>query len=339
MPLTQILNKVGQKQDLSSDEARAAFDAIFEGKIPAEQIGTFLLGLHEKGETVDELRGAVASMRGKAVTIEAPPGAIDIVGTGGDAHGTLNISTAVALVVASCGVPVAKHGNRAATSKSGSSDVLTALGVHLEPDMKLLERSLKEINICFLFAPRHHPAIRHVADVRKKLGVRTIFNLLGPLTNPANVRRHMIGVYELEWLGPMAEVLKSLGSEVAWLAHGHDGMDKITTTAETDIVELSRGMIRHFTLEPEMVGLKRVALDNLKGGDAAHNAEAIRGLFRGEKGAYRDIVLFNASAALIVAGKAADLQQGMLLAASAIDKGHAARTLADLIRLTNEKAA
>ena len=252
-----ILQKLSRREDLTRDEFRAAFDEIFAGNVPAESVAAFLLALHEKGETVDELLGAVGSMRAHAVTITAPPGTIDIVGTGGDAHGTLNISTAVALTVAACGVPVAKHGNRASSSKSGSSDVLAALGINLDADFKALEECLAAARCCFLHAPRHHPAMHHVAEVRRTLGVRTIFNLLGPLTNPANVKHHLIGVYDLEWLGPMAEALKTLGSEAAWLAHGHDGMDEITTTSPTDIVELRQGMISHFTLEPEHVGLPR----------------------------------------------------------------------------------
>ncbi|HEU0118155.1 MAG TPA: anthranilate phosphoribosyltransferase [Alphaproteobacteria bacterium] len=339
MPLSTVLSKIKAQQDLSVDEARGAFDAIFEGKVPDEQLAAFLLGLRDKGETVNEILGAVTSMRGKSVKVTAPPDAIDIVGTGGDAHGTLNVSTAVAFTVAGCGVPVAKHGNRAASSKSGSSDVLSALGINLEPPLEVLERSLAEAKICFLFAPRHHPAMKHVGDVRKKLGVRTIFNLLGPLTNPANAKRYLMGAYDLEWLGPMAEVLKLLGAEAAWVTHGHDGMDEITTTSPTDVVELRRNMIGHFTLEPEQVGLPRAQMADLKGGDATHNAAAIKELFQGKKSAYRDIVLFNAAAALIVAGKTTDLKQGMALAAAAIDNGAARHTLETLIHLTNAKAA
>src|SRR3984957_3172598 len=298
MSLAPFLDILAKGHNLSAEQTRAAFDLIFEGKVPAAQIGEFLIGLHTKGETVDELLGAVTSMRGKMIAVEAPPSTIDIVGTGGDAHGTLNISTAVALTVAACGVPVAKHGNRAASSKSGSSDVLAALGVNLEPALPVLQQCLAEANLCFLFAPRHHPAMRHVAEVRRQLKTRTIFNLLGPLTNPANVKHHLIGVYDLEWLGPMAETLMTLGSESAWLTHGHDGMDEITITAPTDVVELSRHRIQHFTLEPEHAGLTRSSLDQLKGGDAKQNAEALKNLLRGQKGPYRDIVLLNAAAAL-----------------------------------------
>ena len=339
MAFSDFLEKIEKGSDLSKAEASLAFDAIFEGSVQADEIGRFLLGLNKKHETADELLGAVISMRSKAITIEAPKDAIDIVGTGGDAHGTLNISTAVSLVVAGLGVPVAKHGNRAASSRSGSSDVLKELGINLEPPLPQLRKCLKEANLCFLFAPRHHPAMRHVGEVRKKLGVRTIFNLLGPLTNPANVRRHLIGVYDLEWLGPMAETLLTLGSESAWLCHGHDGMDEITTTKATDVVEIKTGMIKHFTLTPDAVGLKEASLKDLKGGDAAYNASELKKLLGGQKGSYRDIVVFNASAALIVAGKASDLRKGMALAESSIDKGFAKRTLENVIRLTHETTA
>jgi anthranilate phosphoribosyltransferase len=307
------LSALARKHDLAREEARACFDAIFAGNVRQEDIAAFLLGLHEKSETLDELIGAVESMRAHMLAVPAPPETMDIVGTGGDSHGTLNVSTAVALAVAGCGVPVAKHGNRASSSRSGSSDVLAALGINLDADLAKLETCLAEAHCCFLHAPRHHPAMRHVADVRKKLGVRTIFNLIGPLTNPAGVKRHLIGVYDLEWLGPMAEALKTLGSEAAWLAHGHDGMDEITTTAPTDVVELRRGMIGHFTLEPEHIGLPRAKLEDLKGGNAAQNAEAIREFLN---------------------GKAADLRKGLAQASEAVDGGAAHRMLEKLIALT-----
>jgi anthranilate phosphoribosyltransferase len=338
MALAGLLKKINDGHDLSRDEAQRAFDAIFEGQVAENDIADFLLGLKKKGETVDELVGAVTSMRSKAHTIKAPKGAIDIVGTGGDKHGTLNISTATAFVVAGCDVPVAKHGNRAASSKSGSSDVLQALGVNLEPPMDILEEVLEKAKICFLFAPRHHPAMRHVAAVRKKLAVRTLFNLLGPLTNPANVKRYLIGVYDLDWLGPMAEALKHLGTESAWLTHGHDGLDEISTTAPTDVVEMQGNRVQHFTLEPSQIGLPQASLSDLKGGDADHNARELKLLLEGKKGAYRDIVLFNSSAALIVAGKVKELKEGLKLAETSIDNGAARHKLDLLIRLTNEKA-
>lgn len=334
MSLAHALKKLEYRHDLTRDEAHSCFDAIFAGDAPPEDIAAFLLGLQTKGETVDELLGAVESMRAHMLAIPAPPGTMDIVGTGGDNHGTLNVSTAVALVVAGCGAPVAKHGNRASSSRSGSSDVLAALGINLDTDFVTLEECLAEAKCCFLHAPRHHPAMKHVAEVRKKLGVRTIFNLVGPLSNPAQVKRHLIGVYDLEWLGPMAEALKTLGSEAAWLAHGHDGMDEITTTAPTDVVELRSGRVSHFTLEPEQVGLPRAKLEDLKGGDAAQNAEAIRQFLRGAETPYRDIALFNAAAALIIAGKAADLRQGRARAAEAVDSGAALGVLEKLVNLT-----
>jgi anthranilate phosphoribosyltransferase len=264
---------------------------------------------------------------------------VDIVGTGGDGRNTLNISTAAALVVAGCGVPVAKHGNRAATSASGSSDVLAALGVNLEPPLGLVEQCLHEAGICFLFAPRHHPAMRHVAAIRRKLGVRTIFNLLGPLTNPANVKRHLIGVYEAVRLRPMAETLQKLGSETVWLTHGRDGMDELTTTDASSAVSLSNGVLKEFDIVPEQAGLARARAEQLRGGDAAFNAAALKRLLDGEQGPYRDIVLLNAAAALAVAGKAPDLAKGAVLAAQALDSGAARDKLQKLIAWTNRAAA
>ena len=270
------------------------------------------------------------------VTVKAPPGTMDIVGTGGDPHGTLNVSTAVAFTVAGCGVPVAKHGNRASSSRSGSSDVLAALGINLDADFEVLEQCLAETGCVFLHAPRHHPTMRHVAEVRKKLGVRTIFNLLGPLTNPANVTRHLIGVYDLEWLGPMAETLKTLGSEAAWLAHGHDGMDEITTTAPTDIVELRRGMMRHFTLEPAHVGLPlrgwrslRAATRRERGGDTRVFARREKSLPRycsvqRRGGAYRR-------------REGRRFTPSMTLAAQSVGGGGALNVLEKLVSLTNSR--
>jgi len=336
MSLGPIIYRLRERENLSVDETREAFDSIFAGQVSEEAIAALLLALHRKGETADEILGAVLSMRAKALTINAPKDAIDVVGTGGDAKGTFNISTAVALVVAACGVPVAKHGNRAATSQSGSSDVLAALGINLEPSVEILEECLMETCLCFLFAPRHHPAMRFVAPVRKKLGVRTIFNLLGPLTNPANVKRHLIGVFSSTWLLPMAEVLYSLDSEAAWLTHGLDGMDEITTTAKTDVVALHGDEISRFAVSPEDAGLALASPNELQGGDAATNAEAIKKLLAGGKNAYRDIVLLNAAAALVVSGKAEDLRQGVGLASENLDNGAAAGVLQKLVVLTNK---
>ncbi len=338
MLLTEAMQKITARQDLSAAETQSIFDQIFTGGVSEEHLATLLQGLHDKGETVDELLGAARSMRQQMLPFAAGADAIDIVGTGGDNHGTLNVSTAAVFVVAACGVPVAKHGNRASTSRSGSSDTLKQLGVNLEPAWALLEKSFTEIGIVFLFAPRHHPAMRHVIDVRRKLKIRTIFNRLGPLTNPANVHYHMMGVYDLEGLGPMAEVLRALGSERAWLVHGHDGLDEISTTTATDVVELNHGQLQHFTLTPEQVGLTRVSLVDLKGSDAVVNANAIQELFAGKKSAYRDIVVFNAAAALIVAGKTNNLSEGIKMASAAIESGIAKQKLEALIRITNEPA-
>ena len=335
MALTEALRRLAANEDLSAATTQEIFDEIFAGRAQREDIATLLLGLHRKGETVEEILGAARSMRANMLSLPAPANAIDIVGTGGDNHGTLNISTATALVVAGCGVPVAKHGNRAATSRSGSSDALKMLGINLEPDWAILERCLPEVGLVFLFAPRHHPAMRHVVEIRRELGVRTIFNRLGPLTNPANVKRHLIGAYDLESLGPMAEALRELGSEYAWLAHGHDGMDEISTTGPTDIVEMHHSQLKHFTLTPEELGLPRARLEDLKGGDPAANAEALRHLLNGATGAYRDITLMNAAAALIVAGKTTRLREGVAIVAEAIDSGAARQKLEALIRLTN----
>ncbi len=331
-----IIAKILSRQDLSRDEARTAFDAMLSGDTEESRIEAFLLGLRAKGETVDEIFGAVQSMRSNMLAIKAPPNAIDIVGTGGDGLNTPNISTAAAIVVSSCGVPVAKHGNRAASGKSGSSDVLAALGVNLECQPAKLEKILSEIGIAFLFAPVHHPAMRHVAAVRRKLKVRTIFNLLGPLTNPARVKRHLIGAFAPEWLGPMAEALNLLGSETAWLTHGNDGMDEMSTTGPTDVVELRRGQMRHFAVHPQDAGLPKAALADLQGGDALRNAEMLRLLLDGQRGAYRDIVLLNSAAALIVAEKANTLAKGVVAAAAAIDDGKAREKLAALVETTNQ---
>jgi anthranilate phosphoribosyltransferase len=333
--MAPILHKLRDGHNLSSSEARGVFDSIFAGEVPESHIAAFLLALRRKGETSDEILGAVESMRAKALAIPAPEDAIDIVGTGGDAKETFNISTAAALVVAACGVPVAKHGNRAASGKAGSSDVLAALGINLEPPLEILEQCLADAHLCFMFAPRHHPAMRFVAPVRKKLGVRTIFNLLGPLTNPANVKRHLIGVFSADWLVPMAEVLHSLGSSSAWLTHGQDGMDEITTVTASDVVAIRDDEIIRFVISPEEAGLDFASPEELRGGDAITNAEEIKKLLAGEKGAYRDIVGLNAAAALVVAGKAADLRQGVSTAFENLDNGAANGVLQKLIDMTN----
>ena len=278
-------------------------------------------------------------MREKMTRIQAPQGAIDVCGTGGDGAGTLNISTAVAFVCAASGVTVAKHGNKAASSKSGAADILTSLGVNIDADMKVLEGALFDVGTSFLWAQKHHSAMRHVGPARVELGTRTIFNLMGPMSNPAGVKRQLIGVYSRQWLTPMADALRSLGTEHAWLVHGSDGLDEITTSGPTYVVELRDGQLREFEISPDQFGLSRSTANELKGGDPAHNAEALRGLLDGAVGPYRDIVRLNAAAALLVAGKVADIPQGLALAAEALDSGKAKAKLEALVRFTTENTA
>jgi anthranilate phosphoribosyltransferase len=298
-------------------------------------MGGFLMALRVRGETVEEITGAATVMRSKMTTIKGPPGAIDICGTGGDGTGSYNISTASQFVVAACGVPVAKHGNRAASSKSGASDVLEALGVNIEADFALVEKALAEAGTCFLMAQRHHSAMRHVGPARVELGTRTIFNLLGPLSNPAKVKRQLIGVFARQWIEPLAAVLRDLGHERAWVVHGAGGMDEVSTLGPTQVAELKDGKITTFEVTPADAGLPTATLADLVGGDRDHNAAALRGVLEGKPGAYRDIVVLGSAAALIVAGKADSLEQGATLAADAIDSGRALEVLNRLVRITN----
>jgi anthranilate phosphoribosyltransferase len=327
--------KVAAGKPLSFDEARSAFDMIMSGEATPSQIGAFLMALRVRGETVDEISGAVATMREKMLKVEAPDGAIDIVGTGGDGSHSVNISTASAFAIAGAGVPVAKHGNRGLSSQTGAADVLTALGVRIDLSPEAIGRCIRQAGVGFMFAPAHHPAMRHVGPTRVELGTRTIFNLLGPLSNPAGVKRQMVGVFAPEWVEPLARTLKSLGAEHAWVVHG-DGFDEITTTGETHVSELSGGEIRNFTVTPQSVGLSLHPREELRGGDAAFNARALRNLLEGAPGAYRDTVLMNAGAGLVVAGKAASLADGAMLAARAIDDRQALRVLDALVRISNE---
>ncbi|MER8864398.1 anthranilate phosphoribosyltransferase [Mesorhizobium sp. M0751] len=326
--------KVAAGSALSFEEAREAFDIIMSGDATPGQIGGFLMALRVRGETVSEIAGAVATMRAKMLRVEAPEGAIDIVGTGGDNSHSVNISTASAFVIAGSGVPVAKHGNRGLSSLTGAADVLIALGVKIDIPPETIGRCIHEAGVGFMFAPAHHPAMKHVGPTRVELGTRTIFNLLGPLSNPASVRRQMVGVFLPEWIMPVAETLKELGADHAWIVHG-DGYDEITTTGETLVAELAGGEIRSFTLTPEAVGLKRHTKDELRGGDAAHNAQALRDMLGGAAGAFRDTVLMNAGAGLVVAGKVTTLADGMVTAAQAIDSGRALKVLDRLVEISN----
>jgi anthranilate phosphoribosyltransferase len=329
-----LIAKVAGGASLSRAEAELAFDMLLSGQVTPAQMGGFLLALRVRGETIDEITGAVAALRAKMLPVAAPPGAIDIVGTGGDGHGTYNVSTLAALIVAASGVPVAKHGNRAASSKSGASDVLTALGVRIGLGPKEVAASIASAGIGFMSAPMHHAAMRHVAQIRAELGTRTLFNLIGPLANPAGVKRQLLGVFSAHWLTPLAEVLRNLGAERVWLVHGSDGLDEVTTTGPTLVTALEGGTIRSFEINPEEAGLTRASLADLKGGDAAHNATALNAVLHGARNPYRDIAILNAAAALIVAEKAADLREGAALAAEAIETGRAASMLARLIKVS-----
>ena len=330
-----ILNKVADGTPLSADEAETAFGIIISGEATPAQIAGFLMALRVRGETVDEITGAVRTMRAKMDTIKAPEGAIDVVGTGGDSSGTFNISTGSAIVVAGAGVPVAKHGNRALSSKSGAADVLSSLGVNLDADFAVIENAMAEAGIGFLMAPRHHSAMRFVGPVRVEMGVRTIFNILGPLSNPAGVKRQFTGVFSREWLRPMAETLANLGCEAAWVVHGSDGLDEMTLTGPTYVAALEGGKIREFEVSPADAGLEVCVPEALKGGDPVENAAAMRAMLGGEAGAYRDIALMNAAASLIVAGKADDLKSGVALAKTSIDSGDALACLDKLVAITN----
>ena len=334
--LKPLLAKVADANTLNADEAEAAFDIIMSGQATDAQIGAFLMALRVRGETVDEITGAVRTMRAKALAVEAPDGAIDVVGTGGDGSGTYNISTAAAIVAAACGVPVAKHGNKALTSKSGAADVLAALGVNLDADLGLVEKSIAEAGIGFMMAPRHHSAMKYVGPARVEMGTRTLFNLLGPLSNPAGVKRQFTGVFAKDWVEPLAQVLKNLGCEAAWVVHGADGLDEMTTTGASFVAQLKDGEITTFEVTPDDAGLAEAKPEDLKGGDAATNAAALNAVLNGDPGPYRDVVVYNAAGALIVAGKAGDLKQGGALAAAAIDGGKAKESLEKMIAISNE---
>jgi anthranilate phosphoribosyltransferase len=343
LTLRPVLARLAEGEALSEAEAEAAFGLLMEGEATPSQIAGLLMAMRVRGETVPEITGAARAMRARMLAVAAPEGAIDTCGTGGDAHssrvgGTYNISTAAALVIAAAGVPVAKHGNRAASSKSGSADVLAALGVALDAPMERVQAALDQAGIAFLWAPRHHAAMRHVAGTRSELGTRTIFNLLGPLANPGRVTRQVVGVFAAHWVRPLAETLGRLGATHAWVVHGTDGLDELSTTGETLVAEWHQGRVREFRVSPEDAGLKRANPVLLKGGDATENAEALTALLAGDPSAYRDIVLLNAAAAFVVAGRAPDLKAGAALAATTIDSGAARAKLAQLVAISTGAA-
>lgn len=332
--LKPVISRLADGHALGEADAEAAFDILMAGEATPAQIAGFLMGLRVRGETVEEITGAARAMRARMSRVAAPDGAIDVCGTGGDAAGTLNISTAVAFVVAGAGVAVAKHGNRAVSSRSGAADVLGALGVNLDAPFPVLERAMEEARVAFLLAPRHHAAMRHVAGPRVELGTRTIFNLLGPLSNPAGVTRQLMGVFARRWVRPLAETLGRLGSEKAWVVHGSDGLDELTVTGPSHVASWDGMAVTEFTVSPEDAGLPLGSPAALKGGDAAENAEALRAVLDGMNGPYRNAVLLNAAASLVIAGRAADLREGTAIAARSIDQGAAKAALDALIAIT-----
>ena len=330
-----LIAKVATGATLSREEAAGAFDRMMSGEATPSQMGGLLMALRVRGETVEEITGAVTTMRAKMLDVKAPADAVDVVGTGGDASGSFNISTCAAFVVAGAGVPVAKHGNRALSSRSGAADVLQALGVKIELNAEQVGTCIRDAGIGFMFAPAHHPAMKNVGPTRVELGTRTIFNLLGPLSNPARVKRQMIGTFSKQWVEPMVQVLKNLGSESIWVVHGSDGLDEITTAGPTTVAALENGKIRTFEVGPEDADLPRAKPEALRGGDAEHNARALLDVLKGKAGPFRDVALLNAAAALIVAGKAKDLKQGAMLAAKSIESGEAEGRLDRLIAVSN----
>lgn len=339
MDIKQALHKISEGRDLAGEEMRAVMRLIMEGQATPAQTGAFLMGMRIKGESVGEIAAAVSIMREKMVPVDAPEDAVDIVGTGGDGLGTLNISTAASFVVAATGVPVAKHGNRALSSKSGSSQALEALGVKLDLTPAQIGECIRQAGIGFMFAPLHHPAMKYVGPARAELGVRTMFNLLGPQSNPASVRRYVLGVYSEQWVEPVAAALLANRAIKAWVMHGSDGLDELTVTGPSFVAQIADGDLRSFEVTPEQAGLKRHELKDILGGTPEQNAAAIHALFDGADGAYRDIVLLNAAAALIVADKADDLRSGVAMAREAIDSGAAKQTLAKLVAVSNGQIA
>ena len=329
------LKKLTEGDTPSPDEIRDCFNAIMEGEVSQIQMAAFLTALKMRGERVEDIAVAASVMREKATVIDAPDGAMDIVGTGGDGIGTYNISTATAFVVAGCGVPVAKHGNKAVSSKSGAADVLSCLGIRLDCNMALVRRALTEAGICFLMAPRHHSAMRHVAPVRADLGLRTIFNMLGPLANPALVQRIMVGVFDPDLCAPFAAALSNLGTTHAWVVHGDSGLDEVSTTGPTRVAALADGEIREFTISPGDLGLPTASIDDLRGGTPEENAASLRAVLAGEAGPYRDVVILNAAAALVGGGHASSLQDGADRASDSIGAGRASAALDSLIAITN----
>lgn len=333
--IKQVINRLANGETLSRDETQSVFDIIMSGDATNAQIGAVLMGLRLRGETEDEFAGAVDAMRAKMLPVDAPADAIDIVGTGGDAKGSYNISTCTSLVVAGCGVPVAKHGNRSLSSKSGASDVLTALGVNIELSPSQISDCITEAGIGFMFAPAHHSAVRHVGPARVEMATRTIFNLLGPMCNPAGVKRQLLGVFAPQWVLTAAKVLQKLGSEKVWVVYG-EGFDEVTITGTTQVAALENGSVSTFELSPKDFGFDIEDESAIAGGDAEVNAQALKAVLAGEPSAYRNMVIMNSACSLVVSDKAKDIKEGAAMAAEAIDSGNAAKTLEKLIAVSNQ---
>ena len=338
MDIKQALHKISEGRDLTGEEMRSVMRIIMAGEASQAQIGAFLMGMRVKGETVGEIAAAVSILRETMVPVTAPDGAIDIVGTGGDGGGSLNISTTTALVVAAAGVPVAKHGNKALSSRSGASQVLEALGVKLDLTPDEIGSTIANAGIGFMFAPSHHPAMRHVGPARGEMGVRTLFNLLGPQSNPAGVRRYLLGVYSQQWVEPVAAALLANRAIKAWVVHSSEGLDELSTSGPNFVAQIANGDLRSFELHPETVGLSVTDPKDLLGGEPSDNAAAMMALFDGAPGAYRDTVLLNAGAALLVADKVTSIEDGIAMARAAIDSGAAKNTLARLVAVSNGRA-
>ncbi|MEO1242401.1 MAG: anthranilate phosphoribosyltransferase [Pseudomonadota bacterium] len=333
--LKDSLELAASGEPFSPEEMRQAMGILLSGKASDAEVAGFLMALRVRGATVEEIAAGVEAMREVAIRVEAPAGAIDTCGTGGDGADTFNISTAVALIVAGAGVPVAKHGSTASSSRSGSAEVLRALGVKLEIEPPVISKCIKEAGVGFMFAALHHRAVKNVMAARRQLGVRTLFNILGPLSNPAGAKRQLIGVYSRDLLRTVAEVMRILGVEAAWVVHGSDGLDELTTTGPSYVAELRDGLVREFMVSPDIAGLPRASLEDLRGGEPAENAAAIKRLLDGEKGAFRDIAVLNAGAALVITGAAPDLAAGARKAEAAIDEGAARHALEELVRISN----
>ncbi|MEE9614444.1 MAG: anthranilate phosphoribosyltransferase [Thermodesulfobacteriota bacterium] len=334
--IKEAISKVVKGADLTEDEMMRVMNEIMGGEASPAQIASFITALRMKGETCEEITGAAKVMREKSAPVAVPPGeVVDTCGTGGDESMTFNISTCAAFVVAGCAVTVAKHGNRSVSSKSGSADVLRALGVNIEVEVTRVEECLREVGIGFLFAPMLHPAMKHAAPVRREIGIRTIFNILGPLTNPAGAKCQVLGVYDPMLTDMLAKVLANLGSTHAFVVRGEDGLDEITLTGETRVSELKDGMVETYHVSPEEFGVERCSPDELKGGDPEENAAIILDILKGKKGPQRDVVLINAAPAIVAAGKASSLEEGIAIAHGSVDSGEALKKLEGLKEVTN----